>query len=51
VTTSATVNPASTASTIANDAPVGTKSDNSDDQRPDQEASGGNGSGGGTVEP
>jgi hypothetical protein len=46
--TSATVTPASTASTVADDALVGVKNDNSDDQEPDQEASGGNGNRSGT---
>jgi hypothetical protein len=39
---SATINPASTASTDADDAPSGAKNDNSDDHGPDQEASSGN---------
>jgi hypothetical protein len=43
VATSAAVNPASTASVVADDASVEVKNDNSDDQGPDQEASGGNG--------
>jgi hypothetical protein len=42
---SAAVNPASTASADVDDAPVGVKNDNSDDQGPDQEAGGDNGSG------
>jgi hypothetical protein len=41
VASSAAINPASTASAAANDAPEG-KNDNSDDQGPDKEASGGN---------
>jgi hypothetical protein len=47
--TSAAVNPAPTASAVNNDAHKGAKNDNSDDQGPDQEASGdiGNGSGDG----
>jgi hypothetical protein len=44
VTTSAAVNPASTASVDVNDAPTRVKNDNSDDRRPDQEADGSNGS-------
>jgi hypothetical protein len=49
VVTSATVNLAPTTSAAVDDAPKGAKNDNSDDQGPDQEASGGNdnGSGGG----
>jgi hypothetical protein len=46
--TSATVTPASTASTVADDALVGVKNDNSDDQEPDQEANGSNGNRSGT---
>jgi hypothetical protein len=44
LTTTSAFNPVSTASTIADDAPVGggAKNDNSDDQVPNQEASGGN---------
>jgi hypothetical protein len=40
-TASTAINPASTASA---DAPTGVKNDNSDDQGPDQEAGGGDGS-------
>jgi hypothetical protein len=43
-TASAAVNPASIASTDADDAPVGAKNDNSDDQDTDQEADGDNNS-------
>jgi hypothetical protein len=43
VTTSAAVNPASTASVDADDAPTRVKNDNSDDRSPDQEADGSNG--------
>jgi hypothetical protein len=50
-TTSATVNPASTASTDADDAPAGVKNDNSDDRTPDQEADGGNSGGDYDVPP
>jgi hypothetical protein len=49
--TSAAVNLASTASVDANDAPVGTRNNNSDDQRPDQEADSGNGNRGDADEP
>jgi hypothetical protein len=49
--TSAAVNPASTASVDADDAPAGVKNDNNDDQGPDQDAGGGNGSKCGTGEP
>jgi hypothetical protein len=49
--TSAAVNPAPTASTVADDAPEGAKNNNSDDQGPDQEASGGNGNGSGDGAP
>jgi hypothetical protein len=49
--TSAVVNPASTASAVAVDAPVEVKNNNSDDQGPDLEASGGNGNGSGTGAP
>jgi hypothetical protein len=49
--TSVAVNPASTTSTIADDAPTEVKNDNSDDQGPDQEASGGNSNGSGVGEP
>jgi hypothetical protein len=45
--TFAAVNPTSTASTVADDAPTGAKNDNSDDQGLDQVASGGNGNGNG----
>jgi hypothetical protein len=45
--TSTAINPASTASAVANDGPVGAENDNSDDQGPDQEASGDNGNGSG----
>jgi hypothetical protein len=48
--TSAAVNPASTGSADADDALVGEKNDNSDDQGPDQEAGGDDGEGG-TGEP
>jgi hypothetical protein len=51
VAASAIVNPTSTASADTDDAPVGAKNDNSDDQAPDQEAGGDNGSGGDTGEP
>jgi hypothetical protein len=44
-TTSTTVNPASTASADADDAPTGVKNDNSDDCTPDQEANSNNSSG------
>jgi hypothetical protein len=50
-TVSAAVNPASTASTDADDAPVGAKNNNSDDQGLDQEAGGDNGSGDDAGEP
>jgi hypothetical protein len=43
--TSATVNPTSTTSTDVDDALAGIKNDNSDDQGPDPEAGGDNGSG------
>jgi hypothetical protein len=43
--TSTTVNPAPTASAIADDASEGVKNDNSDDHGPDQEARGGNDNG------
>jgi hypothetical protein len=43
------VNPASTAS--VDDAPMGAKNDNSDDQGPDKEAGGGNGSESGVGKP
>jgi hypothetical protein len=49
--TSAAVNSMPTASTAADDAPEGVKNDNSDDQGPDQEASGGNGNGSGDGAP
>jgi hypothetical protein len=49
VVTSAAVNPASTAS--VDNTPAGAKIDNSDDQAPDQEAGGDNGSGGDAGEP
>jgi hypothetical protein len=45
------VNPTSTASVVANDAPVGAKDDNSDDQGPNQEASGSNDNGSGDGAP
>jgi hypothetical protein len=45
------VNPASTASTDADDAPAGAKNDNSDDQSSDQEAGGNNSSGDDVGEP
>jgi hypothetical protein len=45
VATSAAVNPASTASADADDAPTGVKNDNSDDHTPDREADGNSGSG------
>jgi hypothetical protein len=51
VAASAVVNPASTASVDADDAPTEAKNDNSDDQSPDQEAGGDNGSGGDADEP
>jgi hypothetical protein len=41
---STAVNPVSTTSTDADDAPVGAKNDNSDDHGPNQEAGGDNGS-------
>jgi hypothetical protein len=44
VTAFAAVNPASTASVDTGDAPTGAKNDNSDDQAPDQDADGDNGS-------
>jgi hypothetical protein len=50
-TVSAAVNPASTASADADDAPVGAKNNNSDDQGPNQEAGGDNGSGDDVGEP
>jgi hypothetical protein len=43
--TSTAVNPASTASTDADDAPTGVKNDNSDDHTPDKEADGSSDSG------
>jgi hypothetical protein len=49
--TSAAVNPVPTASAISDDAPEGAKNDNSDDQGPDQEASGSNGNGSGDGAP
>jgi hypothetical protein len=49
VTASTVVNPTSTAS--ADDAPVGAKNDNSDDQGPDQEAGGDNDIGDDVGEP
>jgi hypothetical protein len=49
--TSVAVTPASTASAVADDAPVWAKNDNSDDQGLDQEASGGNGNGSGADAP
>jgi hypothetical protein len=49
--TSVAVNPTSTASTDADDAPVGAKNDNSDDQAPDQEADGDNNNGGDADKP
>jgi hypothetical protein len=51
VAASAVVNPASTASVDADDAPTEAKNDNSDDQSLDQEAGGDNGSGGDADEP
>jgi hypothetical protein len=51
VATSTAINPALTASIIADDAPAGAKNDNSGDQGPDQEASGGNGNGSGAGVP
>jgi hypothetical protein len=51
VAASAVVNPASTASANADDAPAGVKNDNSDDQGLDQEADGDNGSRDDTDEP
>jgi hypothetical protein len=44
VAISAAVNPTSTASTDADDAPMGVKNDNSDDRTPEQEADGSSGS-------
>jgi hypothetical protein len=49
--TSAAVNPAPTASAVVDDAPEGAKNDNSDDQGPDQEISGGNDNGSGDGAP
>jgi hypothetical protein len=49
--TSAIVNPAPTTSAAADDAPEGVKNDNSDDQGPDQEASGDNSNGSGDGAP
>jgi hypothetical protein len=49
--TSAAVNPAPTASAVVDDAPEGAKNDNSDDQGPDQETSGGNDNGSGDGAP
>jgi hypothetical protein len=49
--TSTAVNSMPTSSTAADDAPKGVKNDNSDDQGPDQEASGGNGNGSGDGAP
>jgi hypothetical protein len=49
--TSAAVNPASTASVVADDAPAGAKNDNSYDQEPDQEANGDNGNRSGADAP
>jgi hypothetical protein len=49
--TSGAVNPASTASAGTDDAPMGAKNNNSDDQGPDQEAGSDNGSGDDTDEP
>jgi hypothetical protein len=51
VAASAAVNPTSTGSIDTDDTPVGAKNDNSDDQTPDQEAGGDNGSGGDVGEP
>jgi hypothetical protein len=48
---STAVNPASIASASIDDAPVGVKNDNSDDQGPDQEADGDNDSGDDADEP
>jgi hypothetical protein len=48
---SAVVNPASTVSTDADDAPAGAKNDNSDDHSSDQEAGSNNGSGDDAGEP
>jgi hypothetical protein len=50
-TASAAVNLASIASVDTGDAPTGAKNDNSDDQAPDQEADGDNGSGGDADKP
>jgi hypothetical protein len=50
VAASATVNSASIISADTDDAPAGAKNDNSDDQAPDQEADGDDGSGGDTGE-
>jgi hypothetical protein len=49
--TSATVNPVLTTSAAVDDVPEGAKNDNSDDQGPDQEASGGNDNGSGDGAP
>jgi hypothetical protein len=49
--TSVAVNLVPTASAIADDASKGAKNDNSDDQGPDQEASGGNNNGSGDGAP
>jgi hypothetical protein len=51
VATSAAVTPVSTTSTVADDAPVGAKTDNSDDQGPNHEVSSGNGNESGTGAP
>jgi hypothetical protein len=50
-TASASANPASAAPTSADDAPVGVKIDNNDDQGPDQEADGGDDGGCSIGEP
>jgi hypothetical protein len=51
VAASAAVNPASTASTDTDDAPIGAKNDNRDNQVPDQETGGDNDSGDDIGEP
>jgi hypothetical protein len=50
-TTSAAVNPMPTTSAATDDVHEGVNNDNSDDQGPDQEASGGNGNGSGDSVP
>jgi hypothetical protein len=49
--TSTAVNPTPTTSVVTDDALEGAKNDNSDDQGPDQEASGSNGNGSGDGAP